>query len=850
MRIPFKGTAQAQGFNTASVPDITQQLERNRSVANANAKRAFDIAQSYQQQMQSAKANREKIESTMQLEELGQFSKTLQGFIGNAATLYLEDQKAKGRVEASRDFNQFQQNYNNQKQLEAEAREQNLESSKKAVTAVENGYSYEIAHALKNDNGTWKNYEYNKSLIELHMQNADQVIPQILSQQGIDASTPMPEYAGRLEEAIQEYTKDFGDLSAGFRAVAVDKYTFALRQKLLKQHQKLHARDLSARDQEALIGLFYTGQKNLQEFFYEAQSLQDPSKTDGSQLSRSGAHKLLDRVIREGIDTGRLNRDNLIDLYSQSLTDDGRSWAESPFTRNRLDKQLLYLEEKLRKDAKLTLGDISIAAQNAELELRDRYEQLFNDGVRPSEQQIAQDQASYLLKYGKKSSFLDSLSDGYTVDDQARKAYRTALENAVLTKLINPDFVASIPDYKLQQEFMPLAIQNVQEKQSARYKEKIKALTGEVKTMLNIGPDDFMTNHGDKVLHSIISAFDAKFIELKSSGEYTDSGAAEAAADYAEELLKSNNGRFTYTPSGKLKFPKIDGSQAAQNSADAKAIRISEEMSYIRKLGPNDVLKQGTIVRTKDEMIDIVSQFSKNGKILHPGIRYYASLYDENPLYVLQSQASAYDIKLKFPEPKPLLPGDNRRLNSDNLTSTQKTRILRRNEILPAAYRTPDSARTLYSEMMDGIRKGESRNDPEAMYPSTRLKGATKMTISEVAARATGAVGLDQHLPRYLKDRARMAGLDPNTALFSVENQEKLAVVTIQEKLRAYNVSTEVFRTNPRLALQLISEIWAAVPRDESGVTSYPGNNSAHMTYEEAMRLIQSVGNALTNSLI
>lgn len=845
IRIPFKGTVQAQGFNPATVPDLTGQLERNRSVGDRNAKRAYDMAQAYSKQMQTAKSQREEIESKMQLEELGQFSKTLQGLIGDAATLYIEDQKAKARVEASKDFSQFQQNFINQKQLETEARQQNLESSEKAATAAENGYSYVFSHALKNDDGSWKNYEYNKSLIELHMQNAGSVIPQILSQQGVNESTPIPEFAGRLEEAIQEYTKDFGDLSDGFRAVAVDKYIFPLRQKLLNQHQKLHSRDLSARDQESLIGLFFAGQKNLQEFFAEAKSLEDLSKTDGSKLSRTGAHKLLDRVIKEGIDTGRFNRDILINLYRSSMTDEGKSWAESNFTRNRLDKQLLYLEDKLRKDAKQVFGDLDIAFQQNEIDLADRYA-----GSTPTEQQIATEQSKVITKYGRKSPYLDMLSAGYSLDDQQRKAYRTALENAVLTDLINPDFVSSIPDYKLQQEFMPLAIQAVQKKQAARYKDKIKALTGEVKTMLNIGPDDFITNHGDKVLHAVISAFDAKYIELKSSGEYTDNGAAEAAADYATDLLKSNKGRFTFQPSAPFKFPKIDGDKATKNSAEAKAIRVSEEMSYIRKLGPNDVLKKGSIVRSKDEMIDILSQFSKNGKILHPGIRYYASLYDENPLFVLQSQANAYEIDVKFPEPKTLPVGDNRRLQSDNLTSTQKTRILRKNGILPATYRTPASARTIFSDMMDGIRGVESRSDPEAMYPSTRLAGATKMTISEVAARATGAVGLDQHMPRFLEQRARMAGLDPKTALFNEENQERLALVTIQEKLRAYNLSTDVFRTNPRLALRLVSEIWAAVPRDERGVTSYPGNNKAHMTYEEAMRLIQSVGMALSNSLI
>ena len=74
--------------------------------------------------------------------------------------------------------------------------------------------------------------------------------------------------------------------------------------------------------------------------------------------------------------------------------------------------------------------------------------------------------------------------------------------------------------------------------------------------------------------------------------------------------------------------------------------------------------------------------------------------------------------------------------------------------------------------LMDTIASPESGGNYEAMYPSTTLPGATNMTISQVAQKATGPVGKYQHKPQFLEERARAVGLDPTTAKFSPENQD------------------------------------------------------------------------------
>ena len=128
---------------------------------------------------------------------------------------------------------------------------------------------------------------------------------------------------------------------------------------------------------------------------------------------------------------------------------------------------------------------------------------------------------------------------------------------------------------------------------------------------------------------------------------------------------------------------------------------------------------------------------------------------------------------------------------------------------------------------------------PEAMYPSTTLPGAQQMTIANVAAIATGAVGQYQNMPRFLVSRARKAGLDPNTALYDVENQGKIFMVTLQEK----GITPELIQSNPEKALLKLSQIYAGIPKDSSGRSYYAGvgNNKATVSYDEAMRVLMAI---------
>ena len=129
-----------------------------------------------------------------------------------------------------------------------------------------------------------------------------------------------------------------------------------------------------------------------------------------------------------------------------------------------------------------------------------------------------------------------------------------------------------------------------------------------------------------------------------------------------------------------------------------------------------------------------------------------------------------------------------------------------------------------WGPLLDLIAGKESGGNYEAMYPSTTLKGATKMTISEVARRATGAVGKYQQLPQYLVGRAKAAGLNPDKDLYSPENQERIIInVNIKGRGGARWLKGEI---SDEQFMQGLSQEFASLPNAQ-GKFYYTGQRSA-----------------------
>ena len=146
-----------------------------------------------------------------------------------------------------------------------------------------------------------------------------------------------------------------------------------------------------------------------------------------------------------------------------------------------------------------------------------------------------------------------------------------------------------------------------------------------------------------------------------------------------------------------------------------------------------------------------------------------------------------------------------------------------------------------WGPLLDLIAGKESGGNYEAMYPSTTMPGMTQMTITQVINKASGAVGKYQQLPRFLAERARRAGLDPDKDLFSPANQDKIILdVNIRgnrqgDEWLAGKITDEQF-------MQGLSQEFASMPNAQ-GKFHYPGQSSA-MTPGQVMDALRRVKNA------
>lgn len=161
-----------------------------------------------------------------------------------------------------------------------------------------------------------------------------------------------------------------------------------------------------------------------------------------------------------------------------------------------------------------------------------------------------------------------------------------------------------------------------------------------------------------------------------------------------------------------------------------------------------------------------------------------------------------------------------------------------------------DEAAGIYKPILDLLVKYEGGPGGwDSMYPSTKLEGASNMTLVDVSQKATGAVGMYQNLPSQIVKRAKAIGLDPQKDLYNDINQTKIAVYLIGEGQA--KVKPEMLTTDPNGVMLSLAKVWAAIPVPEDmkghngdikkGQSYYAGDgkNTAHITTEMMLTAIQ-----------
>ena len=149
--------------------------------------------------------------------------------------------------------------------------------------------------------------------------------------------------------------------------------------------------------------------------------------------------------------------------------------------------------------------------------------------------------------------------------------------------------------------------------------------------------------------------------------------------------------------------------------------------------------------------------------------------------------------------------------------------------------------------LMETIAGPESGGNYEKMNTGGRgtqsLPGATKMTIAEVAKKATGAVGKYQEMPEYLVEKAKNAGLDPNKDLYTPENQDKIARTEIVSGLGGNEAKVvEMLKKDPLSTAKRLKNIWPSLP---TGTQQLLTEQQFLQNYQKNLKTYQSLPVAL-----
>lgn len=162
--------------------------------------------------------------------------------------------------------------------------------------------------------------------------------------------------------------------------------------------------------------------------------------------------------------------------------------------------------------------------------------------------------------------------------------------------------------------------------------------------------------------------------------------------------------------------------------------------------------------------------------------------------------------------------------------------------------------------ILSKISSAESSNDPEAVNIGNVPKKmsdidssytAQQMTIDDVIAatqgQGTGASGLFQNMPAFLKNRAYAIGMDPSSGKYDVNAQKAMAEYLIKQEK---GITPELMMQNPQDVASKLGSIWAGVPvgvdaqGQNVGAYDQPGVNAAtqQYSYEELLKEILKAG--------
>ena len=688
IRVPFQGSVQAQGFAPAQAPDTTQQLRQNAQTAQQNIKREDDLASAYRGQMQAAKKQRETMEAAMQLEELQEFSGTIKNLVMASAQAYKQNKESVARVNFNKEGHEKVSDVMRQTERELAAMKEKGLLDQAGLEAKLQGMPYLVIDQLKGMGG-FEAAETQRAAIEMMARSAPSLIKgQVNSlqdrygQKVVTEDTTPVEYAGILEEVIQSWYEPYGGLNQDFRAKHIDVHIDPARKKLLAAQETGYARNQSFKRQTDLANKLMTGQITMDGYLGSISS-EIKLKQPGQQFHdmASGWEEMMS-TIKKGIDSGLIKRHDIPQMFLEASDGEGSTYAER-FGNTKLLELQKYEQKKMYDDGIQAIKMQNLEFQQKDQEVGDWIETFRQENDRlPTEDELDSqfDPAETAFTYGKQFPTVTLYKNGLSLDDTVRDGYRKDLQELSMLGLLRPEIVSQIPDYNLQREFMPQALEQVKQKKDASYDDYLKSLDQSIRKAYSIGPKLDFTVPAQHARQFIQKDFARRYMEYVQT--MPPASAAAKAADDINKEMTAGTGMYERGTDYRDRFPKIGITPEINNKANEATILLQGTQKAISEHGKKALSMQGTF-GTKEEVQETLDQFASTGKVLDGRMRYTAGLMDESPLFILKQAANAYKLDFKLPEVAPLVQGTYSKANQDVVGAKTKLRLEAQNGIRP-----------------------------------------------------------------------------------------------------------------------------------------------------------------------
>ena len=641
----YQDPSQPIAFNPLTVPDASNALKENRSVALQNMQREDQMLTKGEEAALKWMQNND----TQKLTDLTTFSTSLQEVAKLGVKEYWKNQELVG-IAAARDNGVPFQEYLQWNQSRAQL--QNGEVATDALKAQDlaNGVPFEVAHM-------WKNLSPIARLAaqEQMAKQAAGIYPAYLKERFQDNTTQIrgkdingneivftPAEAANdpvlAAQVVAYYDRNFYE-QYGFIGVnksLLQKHAFEkmneARTKIIGEARNGFAQNKSAETVEQVRNQITTDGDMLS----AVRTLMTTVDKDGTPLTRADAKKLYFKLLGEVDQADALTPERLQALQNQPFgnTTVGEQW--------KLDWKLFeeVRAERSRKDAANIEADKLAAFKIAEEEAR---VYLIENGG--SSADVEEIQKKLFQDYGLQSEKLNTFASTYSTDAEAKKRLDGQFESLASMGLLTTEMVMQAP-LDMQSKWAKIAESQEAAFGGATFKTELKALEG----MIKEDPQVKLSVDGSMGIGTLVVA-DLQANFRKKVASYAGLMPMEQAVRQALAEVKTEFDTGKVSPGSKYYIDPTKGGQFTNflpKNAGTSSKALNTKLNRIRASlvgGGRASLDKPGLIYNRAELEAIERGYGKPGWTIPATAQYWASELNINPLEIINRQRKAAGLK-------------------------------------------------------------------------------------------------------------------------------------------------------------------------------------------------------------